>query len=150
MIRRALLALPIAALAFAGTALAIPALHDYNGHVKGDPGSAVAFNLDRSGSRPRVFNIDASGLGFDCAAGSPGETDAVFFDGIFRVHRDRTFGGPSDVTIGNTDPPGRFEGRLKSGGRAAGTLRIRGELDPEGQPGVNCKTGELRWKAAKN
>ena len=150
MIRRALLAIPIAAVAFAGTAVALPSIHDYNGHVKGDPGSGVAFNVDRSQSRPRVFNIDASGLAFDCPEGSPGETEAVFFDGIFRVHRDHTFGGKSDVTIGNTDPPGRFEGKLKAGGKAAGTLRIHGELDPEGQPGVTCKTGVLGWKATKN
>ena len=152
MIRRALLAIPLAAVGFAGTALALPSVHDYNGHVKGDPspGSGVAFSVDRSETHPSVFNIDASGLDYDCPEGSPGETAAASFDGIFRVHDDRTFGGRSDVTIGSTDPPGRFEGRLKAGGTAAGTLRVHGELDPVGQPGVKCNTGVLRWKATKN
>jgi hypothetical protein len=152
VIKRALLAVPVAAVIFAGTALALPSVHDYNGHVKGDPspGSGVAFSVDRAEGHRVVFNIDASGLDYECDEGPPDDTAAVSFEGDFRVHRDGTFGGKSDVTIGVTDPPGKFEGKLKGGGKATGKLRIHGELDPEGRPGVDCNTGVLRWKASKN
>jgi hypothetical protein len=146
----------VAVLAVAGlmaaAAQALTTQGDYNGAVTGDPfpGSHINFDIKRtaSGTR-RVVDFVASKLDYECDGGSPGETTAVSMNRVFRIRRDRTFGGHADAVILGFDPPARLTGKLRRHHRVRGTLRIRGELDPEGQPGVDCDTGRLEWRARK-
>jgi hypothetical protein len=149
--RRVAICTVLVAVAGSAAAVALPANHDFNGHIKGDPspGSAFAFDTGKVDGKKYVGQIQASGLDYKCPEGSPGETQAVTIQKAFKVNRHREWGGKADAIIGNTDPPARVEGKLKPGGKAAGTFRMKGELDPDGQPGVDCKTGLLEWKAKK-
>lgn len=151
--RRFTLAAMLACL-LSATAVALPTKNagEYNGHVRGDPypESAIWFDIDRTeAGRRRVVDFSASGLDYRCESGPPGETPAVFLQRGFRIKRDRTFGGRADAVIAGFDPPARLRGKIRRRGRAVGTLRIHGELDPVGHPGVECTTGRLEWRARR-
>jgi len=123
---------------------------NYHGNVKGDPrpGSGLSFDLVKTKNGKSVRKVVASGLDYTCEGGSPGDTSAVILEGGFPVN-DRKFGGRTDATIAGFDPPARFAGRLRNGGRATGVIRVKGELDPKGQPGVDCDTDRQEWRAQR-
>jgi hypothetical protein len=133
-------------------AFGLPVGGDWNGAVRGDayPDSSVQFDVVRgaTGNR-RVVNVLLAGLDYTCDEGAPDDTSLVSLTRGFRVHRDRTFGGRADAVIQGFDPPARFTGKLRRHGRASGTIRVHGELDPEGHPGANCDTGRQEWTAKK-
>ena len=147
--RAALVLALVTAVAGAAVAYAFE-FNRYQGHVKGDDESHVGFDIERTpdGHR-RVVDFLASGLDFTCEKGSPGQTTGVGLTRTFRIRRDRTFGGRADAVILGFDPPARLTGELRRHGRVVGTIRAHGELDPEGQPGVDCNTGRLEWRARK-
>jgi len=151
MKRRVAIYTVLAVLAVSAAAIALPAIHDFNGEIKGDPspGSAFAFNTGKKGDDKFVGNVQASGIDFECPEGSPGETPGVTLSKLFKVNHDGEWGGRAEAFIGDSDPPARVEGKIKPGGKATGTFRMHGELDPNGQPSVECKTGLLEWKAEK-
>lgn len=146
------IALLLLSLAAGALALALTSGGQFNGEIKGDPypDSSISFDVQRTrkGHR-RVKNVNASGLDFTCEAGSPSQTSAVRLEGGFRVDGNGEFGGRTDATILGFDPPARLSGKLRRHGRATGTLRVHGELDPEAQPGVDCDTGRLEWRAKR-
>lgn len=151
-LRRTAILTGTATIVLAGMAFAVTAGQDYNGNIKGDPypDSSIAFDVDRTpGGDRKVKRVVASGLDFTCEAGSPGETSAVTFDRGFRVDDDGRFGGHADATIEGFDPPASFRGEFRPHGKVLGKLRVHGELDPIGQPSVDCDTGLLEWKATK-
>jgi hypothetical protein len=137
----------VAVVAISATALAF-GLGEYNGNVKGDPSSGLWFEVRQTEDGRRVKDIGGAGFDFTCDEGTPGDTSGVGLERSFKVE-DGSFGGTSNAVILGFDPPAKITGRLKRGGRATGTIRMKGELDPEGQPGIECKTGVLEWRAEK-
>jgi hypothetical protein len=141
------------------TALAIAAIvplvasaiaqNEWSGHVKGDPDSFVTFDVRKNdeGVR-RVRDVILGGIDFTCEDDSDGQTTAVTVEGKFRV-RDGRFGGERDAIVQGIDPRAFFAGKFLPGKRAKGTLRLRGELDPQGHPGLRCRTGLQEWRAEK-
>jgi hypothetical protein len=121
----------------------------YNGNVIGQPGpeSGITFNVVKVNGHKRVRDMVLSGIDFTCSGGDPGETPGVAVEGSFRVARDRTFGGTHDSQILAIDPKATIHGRLRRHRRVTGTLRLRGELDPQNQPGVKCDSGVQNWRA---
>jgi hypothetical protein len=142
--------LTVTALGAAG-ALAIPIDTEYTGHAKGDAGgSFVGFDVKKAHGEKKVKHFQVQGLDFECDGGSPGQIAFTMVDDAFPVDGKGEFGGRSHATIvPNFDPRAKVTGKLKPGGKAVGTIRMRGKLDPEGQPGVKCDTGTLGWKAEK-
>jgi hypothetical protein len=138
----------VAAMVLATGALAF-ALGDYSGEIKGDPSSGLTWDVKNTQGGRKVRSIILTGVNFTCEKGSPGETAGVVLDEKFRVGEDGNWGGNSNAVISGFDPPARITGRLKPGGKASGTFRMKGELDPKGQPGVDCKTGLQEWRAEK-
>ena len=148
MIRNLTATATVAALAVTASAMAF-AVGDYSGEIKGDPGSGITWEVKSTQGGRKVKNILLTGIEFTCEKGSPGETAGVVLEEKFRVGEDGSWGGNSNAIIAGFDPPAKITGRLKPGGKASGTFRMKGELDPEGQPGVDCKTGLQEWKAEK-
>jgi hypothetical protein len=131
-------------------ALAISVGGNYHGAVKGDPDSSINFELKRTDSgKRRVTGFVAAQLDFTCEGGDPGQTSGVLLNRGFRVKRDRSFGGRADATILGFDPPARLRGKLRRHGRAVGTIRVHGEIDPQNQPAVDCDTGVQAWRAKR-
>jgi hypothetical protein len=154
MKRRRLIAVVIGlatAALVAATARATITIGEYWGDVDGDPfpESELAFDIKKTDSgKKKVKNVEASGLDFTCDKGSPGQTAGVSLDDSFVV-KHKEFGGHTDsVTLG-FDPHAKFEGELKGGGIAKGTISVHGKLDPLSQPDLKCKTGTLDWKVEK-
>jgi hypothetical protein len=124
-------------------------LGEWNGKIRQDRESFVAFNVARTDAGvKRVRDVVFGGLDYSCETGPDSETKGVGLLDKFRV-RNREFGGRSPAVILGFDPPAKLEGKFKPGRRAAGTIRLRGELDPTGRPGVRCDTGVQRWRANK-
>jgi hypothetical protein len=122
---------------------------EWNGNIKGDPDSFISFNVARTDQGvKRVRDVVLGGLDMTCEDGSGGEANGVSLLRRFRV-RQGEFGGKTDSVISGFDPPAKIKGKLRPGQRAVGTFRVRGELDPIGRPGVNCRTGLQEWKATK-
>ncbi len=131
-------------------ALGISVGGNYHGAVQSDKSSSINFDVKRTDSgKRRVANFVGAQLDFTCEGGDPGETSGVLLDRGFRVKRDRTFGGKADATILGFDPPAKLTGKLRRHGRAVGTFRVHGEIDPNNQPGIDCDTGVLEWKAKR-
>ena len=144
MRRRTAIAVAAALLVPATAAATI--VGDYHGQIKGDALTELGFDVKRSDSgHKRVRFFVADGVSFTCTVGADGRTDPMQIDATFPVNRDGEFKGKGDV-ITNVDPVGKVTGRLKRGGRAAGTLRISGELDGAGS---SCTTGVQEWRAEK-
>ena len=152
MRRLLLVALAVGGLATAGAHAIVVQTGGYNGQIKGDPypGSSISFKVKRTAAgKRRIVKFIASGMAYTCKGGMSGSTPAVSLERGFRVRKDRTFGGRADAVILGFDPPARLKGKLRRRGRAVGTLRVFGELDPVGQPGVYCDTGLQEWRAKK-
>jgi hypothetical protein len=122
---------------------------DYNGHVRHDPPSHVGFDLNRNAAGHRVVSLFTVGNVKDtCEGGSSGRSGGYTVEKNFRI-RHREFGGKVNVVEGGLDPVLRVHGKLRRGGGVAvGTIRLHGELD-QTQPGVQCHTGELEWRAPR-
>ena len=124
-------------------------LGEWNGKIRQDQDSFVAFNVARTDAGvKRVRDVVFGGLDYSCESDLDGETTGVGLLNKFRV-RKREFGGRSPAVILGFDPPAKLAGKFKPGRRAVGTIRLRGELDPTGQPGVRCDAGVQRWRATK-
>jgi hypothetical protein len=138
--------------AVAALGLAVPAsavailLGKYHGNVKGDPASTISFDIERVNGHRKVTRFISEGIAFSCSVGTPGDTPHMRIKGRFRIE-DRAFRGRGEAVEIDADPFGIVTGRLKDGGRAAGTLKLRGELD--GNPGSKCSTGVVEWRAEK-
>jgi hypothetical protein len=148
----AALAAGLALMALGATgALGILIDTEYQGHAKGDAGgSFVGFDVKQSHGEKKVKNFQVQGLDFECDGGSPGQVGPTSVDDAFPVNDNGEFGGRSHATIFPVfDPMAKVTGKLKPGGKAVGTIRMHGKLDPEGQPGIKCDTGTLGWKAEK-
>ena len=120
---------------------------NYDGTVKGAPGSEITFKVDRRKGEKhvKVFRFEATGVPTDCG-GTPDTTDDGL-PGYFGLRiRD---GGRFHIK----DSPSGFrdeslfvlDGKLAGGGRASGTLRIVDDFDVVGV----CRTGRLEWSAHK-
>ena len=119
---------------------------EYEGRVKGAPGSEITFKVDRRKGEKhvKVFRFEATGVPTDCG-GTPDKTD-YGLPGYFGL---RIRGGAFHIK----DSPSGFrdeslfvlDGELGSGGRASGTLRIVDDFDVVGV----CRTGRLDWSAHK-
>jgi hypothetical protein len=130
-------------LALAPLSLAILLGGEYQGGIKDDPDSSIGF--DRTGGK--VKKVVLSGIDYKCEEGLPGETPGVKVLGSFKVDENGRFGGTAQSIILGFDPKAVLDGRLKRGGSAHGTIKLSGELDPDDQPGIKCKTGEQKWTA---
>ena len=143
----------IALVGAAIAAIAVPAAAfgskqgDYEGKVRGAPGSEITFKVDRRKGEKhvKVFRFDASGVPTKCA-GSPDKT-GYGLPGYFGLRlRD---GGRFHIK----DSPSGFrddslfvlKGKVERGGRASGTLRIVDDFDflP------TCNTGVVDWSASR-
>jgi hypothetical protein len=120
---------------------------DYEGRVKGAPGSEITFKVDRrkGEANVKVFRFNATEVPTDCA-GSPDKTE-YGLPGYFGLPlRD---GGKFHIK----DSPSGFRddslfvlhGRVERGGRASGTLRIVDDFDLL----PTCSTGVVDWSASK-
>jgi hypothetical protein len=145
----------LVATAASAIALTLPAGADafvsgeWGGNLRGDQDSFISFDTERSATgKKRVVHVFFGGIDMTCPKGTDGETSGVSLIGGFRV-RHGEFGRKADAVISGFDPPAKLTGEFKPGKRAVGTIRLRGELDPQGQPGVNCRTGLQEWKAGK-
>ncbi len=141
-------ALASIALAAAGAGSAYGFASEYTGEVKDDPPSDMGFNIDRAGGGDRkVVEFTSVNIQFECEIGTPGRTDGPQQLGKMRVKDDGSFKGSDEVVGIPADPHGKVTGKLRRGGKAVGTLRLRGELD--GNAGSDCDTGTQDWKAEK-
>jgi hypothetical protein len=135
------------ALASAPASFGFAADFDYVGQVAGQDGSSVGFSVVRSASgRKRVKEFTVTRVVYRCRDAPPGVTDGWAFDGGMRI-RSRRFEGKSDWIGLPLDPVGKVSGKLRRGGVAKGSFKIRGEL---AGPGTHCRTGLVDWRASKN
>jgi hypothetical protein len=120
---------------------------DYNGHVRGQQNSYVGFNLKKtsSGKRKATF-FTSRGLPFKCDTGSTGKTQFLTLDDRLPVVRGE-FDGKSHLFTPQGDPVARVHGILEAG-RAHGTLRLTGKLDPN-DSSASCDTGVRKWVAER-
>src|SRR5918998_984199 len=139
-----------AATVTAALALAAPApaakQGDYDGRVKGAPGSEITFNVDRRKGEKhvKVFRFEATGVPTDCG-GSP-DTTEYGLPGYFGLRiRDGRFHIKDSPSGFRDDSLFVLHGRLRPGGRAKGTLRIVDDFDNT----PTCSTGRVRWSASK-
>jgi hypothetical protein len=120
---------------------------EWIGEIKEDEDSFVTFNVAKNeAGKKRVTDVLFGGLDITCEGGVKDEAEGVSLVGRFRV-RHGEFGRKADAVISGIDPPANFAGRFKPGKRAVGTIRARGELDPNDHPGLRCRTGLREWKA---
>jgi hypothetical protein len=138
-----------------GVAVCVPSassavlLGDWNGEIKGDDNSFLTFNVEKNDAgKKRVVDVLFGGLDIICEGGVKDEADGVALLGGFRV-RHGEFGREANAVISGFDPPAKLKGEFKPGKRSVGTIRLRGELDPNDHPGLNCRTGVQEWKAKK-
>jgi hypothetical protein len=135
------------ALAFSGSALAF-AVTDYQGNVKGEPLSSLGFNVDHNANGKRVATGFVMGnLDYTCDTAPAGSSGGYTSHRRFRV-RHAKFSLKQNITEGGFDPVLTMTGRLLGGGKAKGTLRLKGKLDP-GHPSARCDTGTVHWKAER-
>jgi hypothetical protein len=118
--------------------------------IKGDPDSDLSFNLRKTDAGRRVKSVIGFGLDYTCKDSSSDQTSGVELMRSFPVDEDGEFGGKADAVILGFDPPAKLTGKLRRGGRASGTIRVHGELDPKGNPGLDCNTGTLEWRADRS
>ncbi len=135
----------VLALFVAGTASGV-ITGDYAGNVNGDPQALVTFEVKKTDDAKRVNSFITDDVDFTCTIGTPGETVTMQILGGFPVE-DQRFKGRGEAVGIPADPFGKVTGRFKPGGNAAGTLRLRGELD--GEVGSQCTTGVVRWRAER-
>jgi hypothetical protein len=119
---------------------------EYDGKVKGAPGSEITFKVDRRKGEKhvKVFRFEATGVPTDCG-GSPDTTEyglPGYFGLRIREGRFRIKDSPSGF---RDDSLFVLHGRVKPGGRAKGTLRIVDDFDNI----PTCSTGRVRWAASK-
>ena len=113
-----------------------------------DNGRPMGFDIKKTSHGKKIKNVFAE-IEFTCDGGDPGG-NVAFLDGSFRVAKDDTFGGRTTSTVQPfTDPKAKLTGKLRPHHKAKGTIRVHGELDPVDQPGLNCDTGTVDWKAEK-
>ncbi len=146
--KRIVIVTVLAALAVTASAWAF-ATGDYTGEIKGDPDSGFSFNIRKTDAGRRVKSVVGAGMDYTCEDSSSGETSGTLLLKSFPVDEDGEFGGRSDAVIFGFDPPAKLTGKLKRGGRASGTIRVHGELDPKNNPKLSCDTGTLDWKAER-
>jgi hypothetical protein len=151
--RRRLIGIALAAALGAAVAMppAVSAIlqGEWIGEVKEDEDSFVTFNVVKNeAGKKRLTDVLFGGLDITCEGGVKDEADGVSLVGGFRV-RHGEFGRKADAVISGLDPPANFTGRFKPGKRAVGTIRARGELDPNDHPDLRCRTGLQEWKAKK-
>jgi hypothetical protein len=147
-VKRALIAAVALASLAAGSAFAFENNSDYSGGIKGTFGHNVGFSIERSASgHKRVTDFNVTNLPITCSdSGETTSTGGYNFPGPMRV-RHHEFSGKGDWEVFALDPSGPVAGKFKPGGKAAGTLKLHGEL---AGPGTHCHTGPLEWKATKN
>ena len=134
------------ALASAPASFGFAANFDYLGQVKGQDGSSVGFSIGRSASgRKRVIDFTVTRAAYECRDAPPGLTDGWVLDRGLRV-KARRFEGRGDWIGLPLDPVGKVTGKLRPGGRASGSFKIRGEL---AGPGTHCNTGLVGWRATR-
>ena len=138
-----------------GVAVALPSgasailLGEWLGEIKGDEDSFVTFNVEKNDAgKKRVTDVMFGGLDITCEGGVKDEADGVSLVGGFRV-RHGEFGRKADAVISGLDPPANLTGKFKPRKRAVGTIRARGELDPNDHPDLRCRSGLQEWKAKK-
>ena len=120
---------------------------DYLGEVKGQDGTSVGFSIDRSASgHRRVSEFTITRVAYDCRDAPAGLTDGWVFDPGIRV-KSRRFEGRGDWIGLPLDPVGKLTGKLRRGGRASGSFKIRGEF---AGAGTHCSTGLLDWRASRS
>ncbi len=138
------------ALGFAIAAAGASALFqlDYNGHLRGKPNSYVGFNVKKTstGKRKAAF-FTSRGLPFKCDTGSTGKSEFLTLDDAFRIVRGE-FDGKSHVFTPQGDPVARVHGTIANG-KAHGTLRLSGKLDPN-DSSASCDTGARKWVAERS
>jgi hypothetical protein len=135
----------VLALFVAGTASGVIA-GDYAGNVNGDEGALVTFQVKKTDNAKRVKSFITDDVDFTCTVGTPGETVTMQILASFPVE-DQRFKGSGEAVGIPADPFGKVTGKFKPGGRAVGTLKLRGELD--GEVGSHCTTGVVGWRAER-
>jgi hypothetical protein len=146
--RGALLAGALAIGALASVVAHATVIGDYGGHVKGEPASFLSFDVERTATgKKKVRRIFTGSIPFDCEVGTPGVTPPMKIKGAFRIAH-RRFHGKGETVVIAFDPTGKIRGQFRKGGRARGTIRLFGELDTN--PGSDCDTGVVEWRAEKN
>ncbi len=113
----------------------------YEGHIKGAPETVFDLTVAKKAGKRVVKRLDYDDVPFTCENG-PGAHNG--FNRYFSGNRVR--GGAFDVRVAD---PGFFThlvGKLKPGGRAAGSYNQRVDFGP---PQGVCKTGTLEWVAQK-
>jgi hypothetical protein len=141
------------ALLAAAAAVALPApasasrQGDYEGRVKGAPGSEITFKVDRRKGEKhvKVFRFDASGVPTSCAD-SPDKT-GYGLPGYFglRLREGGKFHIKDSPSGFRDDSLFVLHGKLEAGGEAGGTLKIVDDFDLL----PTCNTGKLDWSARK-
>jgi hypothetical protein len=120
---------------------------DYEGKVKGAPGSEITFKVDRRKNQKhvKVFRFTATDVPTDCAGSS--DTTELSLPSYFGLRiRD---GGTFHIK----DSPSGFrdeslyvvDGEIGRSGKASGTLKIVDDFDVVGV----CRTGVVRWTASR-
>ena len=135
-----LAALVAPAIAFAG----FPGgyLNEYEGDVESDSNARFGFDVSRKSGTKFIHRVDVHNVPAGCMDGTAKRLSRPFpEDSLLLVSRGE-FAGTIEVT-GATPAKVKIQGKLLSGERAKGTLRLRtsGPLDSD-----DCYTGILRWK----
>ena len=141
MKRYVLIAATIAALLVPATASA--ARVKYSGSVDTAPGSKVAFTIKKRDGKKKLVDPSFTDVPAECTD-SEGSYDALLSvqgNGTERVKRNK-FSYQETYPFVSTF---FFDGKLKRGGEAAGTLEFFGDV----QGGAYCETGEVPWSARK-
>jgi hypothetical protein len=106
----------------------------------------MGFNVVKTDAGKKVRGMLLDGLPYECEEEPAGATEGHRVLGSFKV-QNREFGGTRDAVDAElVDPTAKVTGKLKPGGKAKGTIRLKGAI---AGPGSDCDTGRLEWKALK-
>ena len=118
---------------------------EYDGRVKGAPGSEITFKVDRrkGDKHVKVYRFNATGVPTDCAGSS--DTTEYGLPGYFglRLRNGGKFHIKDSPSGFRDDSLFVLHGRVERGGRASGTLKIVDDFDLL----PTCSTGVVDWSA---
>jgi hypothetical protein len=144
--KRLVLCTLAAALVAPASALGFASNFDYTGHVKGNPSASVGFFVKHTGDHRKVAGFTVSQVPYSCRDAPSGVTTGWRFGEKMRVKSDRTYFGAGQWTGLPLDPYGLVRGKLRRGGKAAGSFKLNGEL---AGPDTHCHTGLLEYRATR-
>ncbi len=117
-------------------------LNEYEGDIEGDTNARFGFDVSRKSGQKFIHRLDVHNVPAGCMDGTAKRVSRPFpEDSLLLISRGE-FAGTIEVT-GATSAKVKVQGKLLSGERAKGTMRLR-TSGPAASD--DCYTGLLRWK----